>query len=581
MTERRPIGRIVFVAVVLLAVWAGLAARLSYLHLGSNDHLRDRVANLRKRTQEIFVGRGRILDRKNNIMALDVAMKNVGVQPQVIVTNDHARFIVHHLARMLELDPAVITKPLSNPGLKFAYVKRYVDADVASTIASMGLQGVEMRDVSGRSYPRENLASHVIGFSNVEGFGGAGIELRFDRHLRGVPGIRQFEIDGYRREIYARRGVDIQPQEGADVVLTIDQHVQHYVERALDKAMEEHNALGAWAIVQHVRTGEILAMANRPTYDPNLFREAKPDEMLNRAVGFTYEPGSTFKVAVFAAAFNEGLIHPDDIVDCENGTWIHNGRPLRDYHPYGKLTYADALKKSSNIAAAKVALLLGEKRLYDYLRAFGVGQSTGIQLPGEEGGILHPRSSWTKLSVSRIAMGHEVATTSLQLVNMMSAIGNNGFVMKPRIVSRVVNTRGDVVYEAVEEVLSRPIRGETAALMCRLLARITEKGGTGARAAIPGYGVAGKTGTAEKVLPGGGYSKTENISSFMGLVPAEDPQLAIIVVVDAPKPERTGGRVAAPVFREIAEQALNYLDIPPVPEQRAETFKALYVERPM
>lgn len=581
MTERRPIGRVLIVAIALLLVWAGLAARLFYLHIGENQDLRERVANLHKRTKEIYVGRGRILDRKHNIMALDLAMKDVGVQPHVIVTNNYAPFIVHQLARMLELDPAVIASTVNMPGRKFAYIKRYVNADIASTLESMGLQGVEFRDASGRSYPRDDLASHVIGFSNLEGFGGSGIELRFDRHLRGVPGIRQYEIDGNRREVFARRGVDIQPQEGADVVLTIDQHVQHFVERALDKAMIEHNAKGAWAIVQHVETGEILAMGNRPTFDPNLFREAQPDEMLNRAIGFTYEPGSTFKVAVFAAAFNEGLIHPDDIVDCENGTWIHNGRPLRDYHPYGKLTYADALKKSSNIAAAKVALMLGEERLYSYLRAFGVGQPTGIQLPGEERGVLHPRTSWSKLSVSRIAMGHEVTTTALQLVNIMSAIGNSGFLMKPRIVSQVVNKQGDVVYQADEEVLSRPIRGETAGLMCRLLARITEQGGTGARAAIPGYAVAGKTGTAEKVLPGGGYSKTENISSFMGVVPAETPKLAIIVVVDAPQPERTGGRVAAPVFREIAEQTINYLDITPAPEERVATFNALYVERPM
>jgi cell division protein FtsI (penicillin-binding protein 3) len=581
MTDRRLFSRILVVALMLLLVWVGLGARLFYLHVGANDHLRDRVDNLRKRTTDIFVGRGRILDRGHNIMALDLAMKHVAVNPTDVLASGHSAFVIRQLARMLEISPATVGERVNRPGRKFEYIKKYVHDDVAREISSIGMRGVELRDASGRTYPRESLASHVIGFSNLEGFGGAGIELRYDRHLRGVRGVRQFEIDGRSREVYERRGVDIQPQAGADIILTIDQHVQHFVERALDKAMEEHRAIGAWAIVQHVRTGEILAMGNRPTYDPNSFRTATQDQLLNRAIGYSMEPGSTFKVAVIAAALNEGLIHPDDIIDCENGHWIHHGRPLRDYHPYGRLTIADALKKSSNIAAAKIALQLGDQKLYDYLRAFGVGQATGIELPGEETGILHPRSRWHKLSVSRIAMGHEVMTTALQMVNMLSAIGNHGFLMKPRIVNRVINNRGDVLFESQEEVIARPIRGDTAQLMVRLLARITERGGTGARAQMPGYTVAGKTGTAEKVLPTGGYSKTDNLASFMGLVPAEDPQLAIIVVVDTPKPERTGGRVAAPVYREIAEQALHYLDIPPVSTQRAEQFKAMYVEKPM
>lgn len=581
MTERRSIIRLAFVAVALLLIWSGLAVRLFYLHLGPNTRLRAHVDNLRKRTTEIYVGRGRILDRQHGIMAQDLSTKHVHVNPERVLESGHTGFVLHQLARVLELDPAVVASKINRPGRKDERVKAFVRGDVAAEIGSMGLDGVFFRDASARSYPRGLLAGHVLGFSNLEGFGGAGIELRYDRNLRGVPGIRQYEIDGKKQEVYLRRGVDIQPQEGADVILTIDQHIQHFVEKALDNAMVEHQALGAWAIVQHVRTGEILAMGSRPGYDPNNYRKATDEEKLNRAIGYCYEPGSTFKVAVYAAALNEGLIRPNDSIDCENGYWIHRGRPLRDYHPYGRLTIADALKKSSNIAAAKVALELGEDRLYSYLKAFGVGQATGIQLPGEEHGILHAQKNWSTLSISRIAMGHEVMTTALQLVNMLSAIGNNGFLMKPRIVSQVRNTQGDVIYESQEEVLARPIRGETAMLMCRLLSRITETGGTGSRAQVPGYTVAGKTGTAEKVLPGGGYSKDENIASFMGLVPAEDPQLAIIVVIDAPRPERTGGRVAGPVYREIAEQAIHYLDIPPVPAERAEPFKALYVERPI
>jgi cell division protein FtsI (penicillin-binding protein 3) len=582
MTEWRHLSRLLIVAVLLVFVWAGLAARLFYLHVGENQHLRSRVENLRKRTQEILVGRGRILDRNQKIMAIDLEMKHVVADPKVIVESGHSAFIMRQLARMLELEPAFIqSRIIERPERRHEQLKQFVDVDFADRIRSMGMTGVNFEDASARSYPRDALAGHVIGFSNLEGFGGAGIELRFDRYLRGVPGVRQIEIDGKRREVYLRRGVDIKPQAGADVVLTIDQHIQHFVDRALDKAMVEHSALGAWAIVQHVRTGEILAMSSRPLFNPNKYRTATDEEKLNRAIGYVYEPGSTFKVAVIAAALNEGLIDPDDMIDCENGSWFHNGRPLRDFHPYGMLTIADAFKKSSNIAAAKIALQMGDQKLYQYLRDFGVGSKTGLELPGEEAGILYSPKSWSKLSVSRIAMGHEVATTALHLVNMLSAIGNNGFLMKPRIVSRVVNTRGDVILETKEEVLSRPIRGDTAALMCRLLARITEKGGTGVRAAVDGFTVAGKTGTSEKVLPGGGYSKTENISSYMGLIPAEAPELAIIVVVDTPKPERTGGKVAAPVFSEIASQAVKYLDIAPVPPEDMEAFRNLYVETNM
>jgi len=580
MSERRPFSRFLVVALVLVVVWSCLAARLVNLHLGDHPELREKIANTRKRTQEMLVGRGRILDRNQNIMALDLAMKHVIADPKVVLEGGHSRFVMQQLSRMLELDPAIVSAKINRPGRRYEYIKKYVHADLASEIGSIGMKGIFFDDASARNYPRGPLASHVLGFANLQGEGGAGIELRYDRHLRGVKGLRMIEVDRDQNEIFQLRGMEIPPQEGADVYLTIDQHIQHYTERALDRVMTEHNAKGAWAIVQHVRTGDILAMASRPAYDPNHFRHSKEDERLNRPIGYVYEPGSTFKVAVYAAAINEGLIDPDQMVDCENGVWMHNGKPLRDFHPYGRLTYADALKKSSNIAAAKVALMLGQDKLYAYLRDFGVGRQSGIGLPGEEGGILNPRSRWTSLSISRIAMGHEVAVTSLQLVGMLSAMGNEGFIMRPRLVTKVVNTKGVVIHQENEEVLSRPINGDTARLMRRLLARIAEAGGTGAKAQVPGFNVAGKTGTAEK--PGkGGYSADANIASFMGLIPAEDPQLSIIVVVDEPQPEHTGGRVAAPAFREIAEQAVRYLDIPPVAAEKAAEFKAMYAEATM
>ena len=563
MTENRHVWRVVLILLAAVAVWFGLASRLVMLHLGRNEDLRGRVTRIRKVEQDILVGRGRILDCNGNIVAMDLALRNVCADPKTILEKGHLRIVGSHLARLLELDPAMVFSRLDRPDRRFEYIKMYVHDDVVQRIRRMQLSGVFFEDTSARHYPKGELLSHVVGFSNQEGVGSAGVEQRMDSLLRGRAGLRISERDGRRHEVYTRRSLDIAPQEGADVYLTLDQNLQYVVEKALDAAIEQHQAKGAWAIMQRVGTGEILAMASRPAYDPNEYRRTSPDLMLNRSIGYVYEPGSTFKVAVIAAALNEGTVSPETVFDCENGKWIFRGRPLHDYHPYGRLPVADILKKSSNIGAAKVAMTLGDKRLEQYLRAFGVGRATGIELPGEEAGILHPCQRWSALSVSRIAMGHEVCVTALQMLNIMCGIANNGFIMKPSIVKRVVDARGHTITEFEPEVLSRPIREDTARLMQRLLTRTTEEGGTGARARLEGYAVAGKTGTAQKVLPGGGYSQTANIASFVGFLPSDHPEIGMIVVVDEPQPLRTGGAVAAPVFREIAAQAVRYLNVEP------------------
>ncbi len=561
MTEQSHTGRVRAVLLIVVLVWAGLGVRLSHLHLGPNDRMRERIERNRKVEQEILVGRGRILDTHGNILALDLPVKDVCVDPQTILKNGHLQFIGAQLARVLQLDPAMVFARINRPNRRYECVQKYVPEDTAGQIQRMQMKGVFLRDSSARNYPHQDMLCHVVGFSNVEGVGGAGIEQQLNDFLRGRPGLRISEKDGHRRELYTRRSLEINPQEGSDVYLTVDQNIQYIVEKALDAAMVEHSARGAWAIVQRVKTGEILAMAMRPAYDLNQYGSTAQDHMLNRAIGYVYEPGSTFKMAVIAAALNEGTVHPDQIFDCENGHWFFQGRPLRDYHPYGRLSVADIIKKSSNIGTAKVALTLGEARLEKYLRAFGIGKPLGIDLPGEEGGILRPRSKWTSLSISRIAMGHEVAVTSLQILNMMCTIANGGFLMRPMIVQKVVDPQGRTVVSYAPEVLARPIREETAREMQRLLARVTEKGGTGTRAAVEGYWVGGKTGTAQKP-EGGRYSDERNVASFVGFIPADHPEIGIIVVVDEPQPLHTGGVVSAPIFREIASQVVRYLDIP-------------------
>ena len=555
--------RVALIAIALLAVWGALAARLGVLHLGSNDALAERVRRMRTVKEDILVGRGRILDRNERLLALDLPVQNVCVDPVVVLSNGQARAVSVQLARVLGLPPAQVYDRVNRPGRRYEPVARLVREEVANEVARLKMPGVFFEPLTTRNYPHGDMGCHVLGFSNQEGVGSAGIEQRWDPLLKGRPGFRQSERDGNRREIYTRRSVEVDSQEGADIYLTLDQNIQHFVEKALDAAMTNFHPEAAWAIVEEVRTGEILAMASRPAYDLNDYNKTDADTRLNRAVGVNFEPGSVFKVGVVAAALNEGLISTNDLFFCENGMWFYANRPLRDFHPYGTLDVTGILRKSSNIGAAKIAVMLGEDRLHRYLTAYGLGKPTGLEVPGEESGLLHPRSKWTKVDITRVAMGHTVAVTALQMLNVMCCIGNDGFLMKSHLVRKVVDKNGVVLQENKPEALARPITERTAALMRRMLTEVTREGGTGTRGAVAGYNVAGKTGTAEKIVDGR-YVKNANVSSFMGLLPAERPEIGIIVVLDNPQPLRTGGVTAAPVFAQIAAPVARYLDIRPV-----------------
>jgi cell division protein FtsI (penicillin-binding protein 3) len=565
--ERGYMWRVAVVAVLLLSVWGVLAVRLGQLHLGANESLQERVRSMRSFKQDILVGRGRILDRNGNLLALDLTLQNVVVSPDVIASNQQARAVSARLAHVLGLPFEPVYERVNRPWRKYELIQPKVTDEVVERVEGLKLTGVRFEPVSTRHYPQGDLACHVVGFSNHEGVGSAGVEQRWDHLLKGRPGMRLSEKDGQRREIYTRRSLEVAPQEGANIHLTLDQNIQFFTERALDSALEEFHPLAAWAIVQDVRTGAILAMASRPAYNLNEFNRTDPDTRLNRAVGYNFEPGSVFKVGVVAAAINEGIVSTNDVFDCEMGLWSYAGRPLRDFRPHGKLDVTGILRKSSNIGTAKIALLLGDPRLHRYLTAFGLGRPTGIEVPGEEAGLLAPPSRWTKLSATRIAMGHEVAVTALQMLNVMSCIGNDGFLMRPYIVQKVVDRNGVVLEETKPEAVARPITERTAAVMRRMLLEVTLEGGTGTRAAVPGYTVAGKTGTAEKINERGQYIRNENISSFIGLLPAERPEIAIIVVLDNPQPIRTGGATAGPVFAQIATPTARYLDIRPLDDQ--------------
>ena len=572
--------RAAVVAVALFGIWGVLAVRLGQLHLGANESLQARVRSMRSVKQEILVGRGRILDRNGNLLALDLTLQNVVVTPGTIVSNNQTRVVSQHLSRVLEMPYEQVFERVNRPWRQYEAIQRRVTEETARRVERLQLPGVRFEPESTRHYPQGDLACHVVGFSNHEGVGSAGIEQRWDALLKGRPGFRLSEKDGQRREIYTRRSLEVDPQEGANVFLTLDQNVQYFTEKALEWGIAEFNAQAAWAIVQEVRTGAILAMASRPAFDLNEFNRTGLEVRRNRPIAYNFEPGSIFKLGVVAAAINEGIVGTNDVFDCEMGQWRHGARVLRDYRPHGRLDVTGIMRKSSNIGTAKIALMLGDKTFHRYLAGFGLGRRTGIELPGEEAGILHPLPRWTRQSAISVAMGHEVSVTALQMLNVMSCIGNNGYLMRPHVVQKVVDKNGVVLEEARPEVVARPITERTAAIMRRMLLEVTLEGGTGTRAAIPGYAVAGKTGTAEKVVDGR-YVRNENVSSFIGMLPAERPEIAIIVVMDNPQPvHRTGGATAAPVFARIAAPTARYLDIPPKDANAPVYYSGLAGEAP-
>ncbi len=555
--------RVALVSVVLLAVWGGLSARLVQLHLGPNRELREGVRRQHRIRQNLQVGRGRILDRNGNTLALDLTHYDIVVTPGEVYSNRQVHVFSSHLSRTLGKDYTEVFQRINTPHSQYYRLERQAPEGLAERVRRLQLPGMRFDAVNTRQYPQGALASHLIGFVNLEGLGSGGTEQRWDSLIKGRAGFRLGEKDGLRREVYSRRSLEVSPQEGANVHLTIDQNVQYFVERGLDYAMTTFHPEAAWAIAQEVRTGAILAMATRPTFDPNRYNEFPDEARMNRAIGYNFEPGSIFKVAVVAAAINEGVVRTNDVFDCERGLWSYAGRPLRDYRSHGELDVTGILRKSSNIGAAKIAVELGEDRLYRYLREFGVGRRTEIELPGEEAGFLAHPKDWYPISITRIAMGHQVSVTALQMLNMMCAIGNDGFLMRPYLVQRVVDRDGVVLHQGAPDVIARPVTERTAALMRTMLTEVTRPGGTGERAAVAGYAVAGKTGTAQKVLPGGGYAQRENVAAFMGMLPAHRPEIAFIVVLDNPQPLRTGGRTAAEVFALMAKPAARYLDIQP------------------
>ena len=564
MTEAHRPTRFVIILVLLGLAMAVLMGRLAYLHIGGGNHIQATEAKIKPFKQTLTVPRGQILEGSPaaGILALNVGVKDVWVDPSLLIVSNRVGTTLACLAPLIPIDMEDVLPRINKTNSQFAVFARYISEEKADAVAKLKLPGVHLSDSSIRSYPQNMMLCHVLGFANNEGVGSSGIELAMEKLLKGSPGLIESRLDGHRREMVERRTQEIPPKSGADVVLTIDQNLQYMLEKSIDSAMERNQSKAAFAIIERVKTGEILAMVSRPGFDPNKFREAKDFQKMNRAIGYNYEPGSTFKVSVIAAALNEKIVNPDQIFNTENGRWLYMGKVLRDYHSYSQLSVADILKKSSNIGAAKIAIMLGDARMDGYLRSFGIGSKLGLDLPGEETGILASVQKWSGISSSRIAVGQGVAVTGLQMLGVICAIANDGKLMKPYVVKEVVADDGTVLLRRQPQVISIPIRPDTAALMRRLLARVCEEGGTGVKARVEGFSVGGKTGTAQKPVSGH-YSETDYMASFVGFLPVEKPEIGMIVVFDEPQPLHTGGAVSAPVFGEVAEQAVRYLELTP------------------
>lgn len=548
--------RAIILNTLIIFAFVVIVIRLADIMIFNHQRFLERAKRQQISVQEIHVRRGTIFDRKGREMAVNLELESIYGDPEMMDSPEKTANLLAHLTGRSE---RAIYRKLSSDG-RFVWIERKLHPGIAEKIKSLRLKGVGFIQEAKRFYPKGSLASHIIGTVNIDNKGIEGIELQYDRFIRSSPGGKVL----FKRDATGKRlseGIDIE-QRGNNIILTIDEGLQAIVEAELNKAMSEWKAKAAVAIIMDPWTGEILALANRPTYDPNLPGRGSDSERRNRAVTDIYEPGSTFKIIVGTAALEEKMVKLDTLFDCSMGYIEIGGKKIRDAHKHGVLTFKEVIQKSSNVGSTMIGLKLGKERIYKYAKAFGFGEKTGIDLPGEVSGWIRSPDRWSGTSIGAISIGQEVAVTPLQVLRAYSAIANGGFLVTPHVVSKVISPEGDTVW-SFPPSFKRVISSETAMVFKDILKTVTEEGGTATAASVEGNDVAGKTGTAQVIDPlTGRYSRDKYIASFVGFVPADDPRLSMIIVIYEPKGAHYGGVVAAPVFKRIAEYALSYLNIP-------------------
>jgi cell division protein FtsI (penicillin-binding protein 3) len=557
MRQNRVHVRLLLVAGVALLWTTGVFGRLSYLQLIKHGEYLARAQRQQQRTIEITPKRGIIYDRNLRALAMSVPVKSAFAVPAEIADESLAARL---LSGVLGVPENVLEARMAS-SRSFVWISRKLPPEKVEAIEELNLKGIYFQDENQRFYPKRDLAAHVLGFVDPDEKGLAGIEYQLDSQIRSKSEKIVVMADARQRWF---DGGEAQRERGANIVLTLDEKIQYIAQRELLAAIEKTHALAGSVIVMNPNSGEILAMANWPRFNPNAASEAPGESRMNRAVSALYEPGSTFKLITLAAAFDQDITRPSEIFDCENGAIYIAGHRIRDHKPFGLLSVADILAKSSDVGAIKIAVRLGAPKFYEYIRGFGFGSPTGVDLPGESRGLVHRLENWSAISIGSVSMGQEIGVTPIQLITAVSAIANGGLLIKPHVVQQI--KRGEQVLPTPASLSGfdpkRVIRPETAATLRRLMEGVVLNG-TGPLARLDGWTAAGKTGTAQKIDPATGrYSPTQLIASFTGFAPISNPAVTVLVSLDSPVGLHEGGQVAAPVFKRIAEQVLAYLDVP-------------------
>ena len=555
------LSRALFVAAFIGFWMLVVCARLVYLQFSQHEGLANRARQQQQNAIETSPQRGELLDRQGRQLARSVQTVSLFLDPDGLDAGQ-LDCTAQQLSQSLGLKYKELLaefRAAQDGGRRFIWIARRLDADLGNKLVAMNLPGLQSVLEPKRYYPNGPLAAHVLGYVGLDGEGLGGLERSYNSRIAGEPGQLFLEKDanGKPYESY-----EIASQPGQTVVLTIDQSIQYQAEQALNNAVKSSRAKSGTVIVLDPRNGEILALANAPTFDPNQVAASSAETRSNWALQNIYEPGSTFKVVAFSAALEMKRARVEDLIDCQMGAITVAGRVVHDHKPFGTLTISEALAKSSNVAAIKLGIRVGDPGMYDYITRFGFGSKTGIELPGETAGLLRKVERWQPSSIGSIAIGQEIGVTPVQMVAAFGALANNGVRVAPHIIREVRNEGGAVVYQPQPEQ-RRVIGSEVAIALRGMLEGVTLRG-TAKQAQLDGYSAAGKTGTAQKIDPKTrAYSATKFVASFVGFAPVSNPQVVIIVVIDEPGGAYHGGDVAAPIFREVAEQILPILGVMP------------------
>ncbi len=548
-----------------VCLWAGIVTvRLVQLQVLNRGSFERQAARQSERTINLDSRRGPILDRNGRPLAVSVDAESIYAVPQDI---SNPRQTAAALGRALSLDAAARKELAAQLARNraFMWVRRKVDPSTARTVRELSLEGVGFLTENRRYYPSRELGSQVIGYVGLDNTGMSGIEYALEDEIKGKAAKVVIRTDARRRPV---GHTDKPSTEGHTVVLTLDEAIQHTAERELERSLVETSAVAGVVVVMDPNTGEILALANRPAFNPNKFRQYASSHWKNRAVADAFEPGSIFKIFTAAAGLQEKVVDPDEVLDCGHGSIEVSGVRINDHAVFDSLSFRDVMAKSSDVGVIRVAQRLGRENFNRYMHDFGFGSPTGVELPGESGGLLRPTARWSALSLPTLSFGQEIGVTALQMATAAAVVANGGHLMKPIIVRQVEDRDGRVVREQKPVVVRRVLQQETVDILTDILEGVVTHG-TGKRAAIPGYKVAGKTGTAQKIDANGRYSMIDHVASFVGYVPASRPALLVLVSLDTPRgPRNQGGDVAAPLFARITEEALRRLRIPPDDPER-------------